>query len=55
MHWNLMNDAEIVSIELLKLKHRKGNQIIQTSCKIGSPRNWVTPLKFEEIPRLCKK
>ena len=35
MHWNLMNDAEIVSIGFLQLKYRRGDQIIQTFCKIG--------------------
>ena len=36
IHWNLMNDGEIVSMKLLKLKYRTGDQIIQTFCKIGS-------------------
>ena len=36
MHWNLMNDEEFGSIELLRLKYRRGDQIIQTFCKIGS-------------------
>ena len=32
-----MNDGEFGSIELLRLKYRRGDQIIQTFCKIGSP------------------
>ena len=36
MHWNLMNDEEFGSIKLLKLKYRRGDQIIQTFSKIGS-------------------
>ena len=31
-----MNDEEIGSLELLRLKYRRGDQIIQTFCKIGS-------------------
>ena len=41
MHWNLMNDEEIVSINLLKLKYRKADQKIHTFYKIGSPENLV--------------
>ena len=36
MHWSLMYDDEFSSIKLLKLKNRRGDQIIQTFCKIGS-------------------
>ena len=36
-HWNLMNDEEFGSRKLLKLNFRRGYQIIQTFCKIGSP------------------
>ena len=32
-----MNDKELVSIELLRLKYRRGDQIIQTFCKNGCP------------------
>ena len=32
-----MNDEEIVSIQLFKLKYRRGEHIIQTFCNIGSP------------------
>ena len=42
--WNLMNDKEIRSKKLLKLENKRGDQIIQTFCKIGSPRNEVLPL-----------
>ena len=55
MHWNLINDEDIVSIKLLKLKYRRGEQIIQTFCTIGSTqklgppslicRNFKTPRK----------
>ena len=32
-----MNDEEFGSIELLRLKYRRGDQIFQTFGKIGSP------------------
>ena len=32
-----MNGGEFGSRKLLKLKYRRGDQIIQTFCKIGSP------------------
>ena len=44
MHWNLMNDDEFGSTKLLKLKYRRGDQIIQTFCKIGSPQKLGPPL-----------
>ena len=34
---NAMNDEGFGSIELLRLKDRRGDQIVQTFCKIGSP------------------
>ena len=43
MHWNLMNDKEFGSRKLLKLKYRRGDQIIQTFCKIGSPQKLGPP------------
>ena len=43
MHWNLMNDKDFASIKLLKLKYRRGDQIIQTFCKIGSPQKLGPP------------
>ena len=33
----LMNDYDFGSMKLLKLKQRRGDQIIQNFCKIGSP------------------
>ena len=38
-----MNGKEFGSIELLRLKYRKGDQIIQTFCKIGSPQKLGPP------------
>ena len=43
MHWNLMKDKEFSSLKILKLKCRKGDQIIWTFCKIGSPQKIVLP------------
>ena len=43
MHGDLMNDDEFGSIKLLKLKYRRGDQIIQTFCKIGSPQKLGPP------------
>ena len=43
MDWNLMNDEEFGSKKLLKLKYRRGDQIIQTFCKIGSPQKLGPP------------
>ena len=43
MHGNLINDKEFESKRLLKLKYRRGNQIIQTFCKIGSPQKLGPP------------
>ena len=37
MHWNLMSDKKFGYIKLLKLKYSRGDQIIQTFWKIGSP------------------
>ena len=37
MEWNLTNDNQFGPTKLLKFKYRRGNQIIQTFCKIGSP------------------
>ena len=44
MHWNLMNDEEFGSLKLLKLKYRRGYQIIQPFCRIGSPQEIRSPL-----------
>ena len=35
MDSNLINDKEFGSTELLRLKYRRGGQIIQSFCKIG--------------------
>ena len=43
MHWNLMNDKEFGSRKLFKLKYRRGDQIIQTFSKIGSPQKLGPP------------
>ena len=45
MHWNLMKDDQFGSLKLLKLKYRRGHQIIQTFCKIGSPQK-LCPLSI---------
>ena len=37
IYWNLMNDIEFGSVKLLKLKYRRGDQIIQLFCGIGFP------------------
>ena len=44
MHWNLMNDKEFGSFKLLKFKYRRGDQIIQLFCRIGSPQEIRSPL-----------
>ena len=38
MDWNLMNDEEFGSKKLLKLKYRRGDQIIQDILQ-----NWFAP------------
>ena len=38
-----MNDEEFRSRKVLKLKSRRGDQIIQTFCKIGSPQKLGPP------------
>ena len=38
-----MNDEEILPIKLIKLKHREGDQLIQTVCKIGSTQKLGPP------------
>ena len=40
---NLMNDKEFGSLKVLKLKYRRGDQIIQTFCRIGSPQKLGSP------------
>ena len=41
---NLMNNKEFGSFKLLKLKNRRGDQIIQSFCRIGSPEEIRVPL-----------
>ena len=43
MHWNLMNDEVFGSLKLLKLKYRRGDQLIQLFWKIGSPPKKLGP------------
>ena len=43
-HWNLMNDEEFDSVKFLELKYRRGDQIIQPFCRIGSPQEIRSPL-----------
>ena len=42
-NWYVMNDEGLGSRKLLKLKYRRGDQIIQTFCKIGSPQKLGPP------------
>ena len=55
MHWNLLDDEEFGSLQLLKLKYRRGDQIIQPFCRIGSPQQIRSPLfnlrKFEKTEK----
>ena len=44
MHWNLMNNKEFGSFKLLKFKYRRGHQLIQLFCRIGSPLEIRSPL-----------
>ena len=41
---NQMNDKEFGSFNFLKLKHRRGDQIIQPFCRIGCPLEIRSPL-----------
>ena len=43
-HWNLMNDEDFGSFKLLKLKYRRGDQIIRRFCRIGFPQEIRSPL-----------
>ena len=62
MHWNLMNDKEFGSLKLLKLKYRRGDQIIQSFFRIGSLQEIRSPhlnlWKFEKSEKstsgLCR-
>ena len=48
-----MNDEEFESFKFLELKYRKGDQIIQPFCRIGSTQEIRSPLfnlkKFQKI------
>ena len=62
IHWNLINDEEFRSKKLLKLENRRGDQIIQRFCKIGSPPEITSPFfnsyKFQDseksTPESCR-
>ena len=43
IHWNVMNDQEFGSLKVLKLKYRRGDQIIQPFCSIGSSKKLGPP------------
>ena len=54
-HWNLLDDEEFGSLKFLKLKYRRGDQIIQPFWRIGSPQEISCPLfnlrKFEKTEK----
>ena len=45
MHWDLRKDEKFGSIKLLELKNTRGDQIIETFYKIGSPQK-LGPASF---------
>ena len=55
MHWNLLDDEEFGWLKFLKLKYRRGDQIIQAFCRIGSPKKFCAPSfnlrKFEKTEK----
>ena len=55
MNWNLMNDKEFGSFKLVKLKYKKGDQIIQSFCRIGSLQEIRSPFvnlsKFQKAEK----
>ena len=57
MHWNLMNEEEFGSIKFSKSKYRRGEQIIQTFCRIGSYQKLGLPssLICRNVKSLTKK
>ena len=55
IHWNVMNDEELGSIELLRLKCRRGDQIIQTFCKIGTPEKLGPPSMISRNSKTLRK
>ena len=56
MHWNQLDDEEFGSLKFLKLKYRRGDQIIQHFCKISSPVEIRFPLfnlrKFQKTEKI---
>ena len=42
--WNQRNDKEFGSLKLLKLKYKRGDEIIHPSCIIGLPQEIRSPL-----------
>ena len=54
-YWNLMNDVKFGSFKFMELKYRRGDQIIQPFCRIGSPQEIRFPLsnlrKFQETEK----
>ena len=56
MYWNLMNEKQLGSSKLLKLKYRREDQIIQSFCRIGVPQEIRWPLfnfwKFENSEKI---
>ena len=54
-HWNLMNDEEFESVKYLEFKYRRGVQIIQPFCRIGSHQEIWSPVfnlrKFQKIEK----
>ena len=57
-----MNDEEVGSVKFLKVKYRRGDQIFQPFCRIGSPQETRFPLfnlrKFQKLdkgtPKSCR-
>ena len=50
-----MNDEEFGSVKFLKLKYRRGDQIFQPFCRIGSPEETRSSLsnlrKFKKLDK----
>ena len=55
MDWNIMNYEEFWSKKLLKLQYRRGEQIIQTFCKVGSPQKLAPPSLIRPNFRTLRK
>ena len=66
IHWFLMYDKEFWSFKVFKIKYRRGNQIIQTFYRIGSPskirsphvnlrKSWKTEKSTAELCRMNLK